>query len=279
MRLAQRLLIGVALLSLAAGPLRAQAATDARPKPSTPAQSKGKTRPNAPQTYGTSAISYVQVPASAFFPWDSSQAFTTSDFGRGQRWATANSTQDFVAPLHLPAGAQVVSLELDGNDSNAGAEVYGSFTACNFDATGCAYYPTTGSSVGGDCNVGGFICSGVAAVPGSGVLIGADLTGEGIFIDNFNGEYSLLAETSGATDGSVAIGGMLVGYILQVSPAPLTATFNDVPTNHPFFQYIEALVASGITAGCGNSNYCPDNPLTRGQMAVFLAKALGLQWQ
>jgi hypothetical protein len=67
-----------------------------------------------------------------------------------------------------------------------------------------------------------------------------------------------------------------VGYVLEVSIAPPTPTFNDVPTTHPFFQFIEALAASGITTGCGNGNYCPDAPLTRGQMAVFLAKALGL---
>lgn len=65
---------------------------------------------------------------------------------------------------------------------------------------------------------------------------------------------------------------------LPVSPAPPTASFNDVPTSHPFFQYIEALYASGITAGCqaGPPLYCPAAALTRGQMAVFLAKALGL---
>jgi hypothetical protein len=51
-----------------------------------------------------------------------------------------------------------------------------------------------------------------------------------------------------------------------------------VPTNHPFFQFVEALAASGITAGCGNGNFCPDAPLTRGQIAVFLSKALGLHW-
>ena len=63
-----------------------------------------------------------------------------------------------------------------------------------------------------------------------------------------------------------------------VSPAPATATFNDVPTNHPFFQFIEALSASGITGGCNSAPplYCPDSFVTRGQMAVFLAKALGL---
>ncbi len=64
----------------------------------------------------------------------------------------------------------------------------------------------------------------------------------------------------------------------QVSPPPATATFGDVPTDHPFFQFVEALAKSGITGGCGGGSYCPDAPLTRGQMAVFLAKALGLQW-
>lgn len=52
----------------------------------------------------------------------------------------------------------------------------------------------------------------------------------------------------------------------------------DVPTNHPFFQYIEALSASGVTGGFGNGNDCPDAPLTRWHMVVFLSKALGLQF-
>ena len=65
----------------------------------------------------------------------------------------------------------------------------------------------------------------------------------------------------------------------SVSPSPAVATFNDVPTDHPFFQFVEALVKSSITAGCGGGNFCPDAPLTRGQMAVFLAKSLGLSWE
>jgi hypothetical protein len=36
---------------------------------------------------------------------------------------------------------------------------------------------------------------------------------------------------------------------------------------------------SGITVGCGSGDYCPSSFITRGEMAVFLAKALGLQWQ
>ena len=63
-----------------------------------------------------------------------------------------------------------------------------------------------------------------------------------------------------------------------VSPAPGIASFVDVPTTSPIFQFVEALKASGITAGCDATHYCPNNPLTRGQMAVFLAAALGLHW-
>lgn len=63
-----------------------------------------------------------------------------------------------------------------------------------------------------------------------------------------------------------------------MSPPPATPTFNDVPVGDGAFQFVEALVASGVTAGCGGGNYCPDAPLTRRQMAVFLSKALGLHW-
>ena len=71
---------------------------------------------------------------------------------------------------------------------------------------------------------------------------------------------------------------MQMSWTLQVSPAPATATFGDVPTGHAFFQFIEAMAKSGITGGCGNGDFCPDTPLKRGQMAVFLAKGLGLAW-
>jgi hypothetical protein len=67
-------------------------------------------------------------------------------------------------------------------------------------------------------------------------------------------------------------------WMRQVSPAPAVQTFNDVGPGDFGFQYIEALAAAGITGGCGGNNYCPNNPLTRAQMAVFIAKALGLYW-
>ncbi len=77
----------------------------------------------------------------------------------------------------------------------------------------------------------------------------------------------------------LSLGGMRITWRRPVSPTPSAPTFADVPDSHPFSRFIEALAASGITGGCGDgSNYCPDAALTRGQMAVFLAKALGLHW-
>ena len=96
-------------------------------------------------------------------------------------------------------------------------------------------------------------------------------------VDNYLYTY-LVSIQNASLDGTTSIGAMRVFYKLQVSPAPAVASFNDVPTSDPAFQFVEALAASGITAGCGGGNYCPDASLTRRQMAVFLAKALGLQW-
>jgi hypothetical protein len=59
-------------------------------------------------------------------------------------------------------------------------------------------------------------------------------------------------------------------------PPCTTAPFGDVPCSSPFAPWVQELVARGITAGCGGSLYCPTDPVTRGQMAVFLTKTFGL---
>jgi photosystem II stability/assembly factor-like uncharacterized protein len=51
--------------------------------------------------------------------------------------------------------------------------------------------------------------------------------------------------------------------------------FLDVPANDPFYTLIGKLSARGITVGCGNGNYCPNQPVTREQMAVFIIRARG----
>jgi hypothetical protein len=73
------------------------------------------------------------------------------------------------------------------------------------------------------------------------------------------------------------------GYV----PPACTGTFTDVPCpstpEFPFSDWIEDLYARGITAGCASLpgppptiQYCPDNPVTRQEMAVFLTKSFAL---
>jgi hypothetical protein len=52
--------------------------------------------------------------------------------------------------------------------------------------------------------------------------------------------------------------------------------FGDVPPTHWAAAWIKQLVAEGITTGCGSGSYCPDAPVTRAQMAVFLVRTFNL---
>lgn len=56
-------------------------------------------------------------------------------------------------------------------------------------------------------------------------------------------------------------------------PGASGTIFTDVPAGHWAGAFIEELAAEGITSGCGPALYCPADPITRAQMAVFLLMA------
>ena len=62
----------------------------------------------------------------------------------------------------------------------------------------------------------------------------------------------------------------------DLDPAPFAAFEDTSGQTHE--ANISALAATGITAGCATepARYCPDKPVTRGQMATLLARALNL---
>jgi parallel beta-helix repeat protein len=60
---------------------------------------------------------------------------------------------------------------------------------------------------------------------------------------------------------------------LCYTPQGCAGVFGDVPCPSTFADWIEQLAAEGITGGCGGGNYCPQNPVRRDQMAVFLLKS------
>lgn len=53
-------------------------------------------------------------------------------------------------------------------------------------------------------------------------------------------------------------------------------TFSDVPPEHWAYDFISEIYNAGITAGCSQNPlmYCPDNGVTREQMAVFIIRSV-----
>jgi hypothetical protein len=54
--------------------------------------------------------------------------------------------------------------------------------------------------------------------------------------------------------------------------------FDDVPMFYWAWRQVEAVAQANITKGCSSQPplFCPDNPATRGEMAAFLVRAMGL---
>jgi hypothetical protein len=217
------------------------------------------------EAYGPGTLSTMYPPA-AFFPASSAYSYAyTGD----KITPTVNGEQHWTLPLDLPSGASMQAIDVFVVDNDASQHITVQSAQIWFPVSGSggcgSSFWTTASSVGsGQEHV-------VINNPYNFLLTGRQVCNS---VDSYT-SYLIdvfLENTNHSLSGARAV------WTRTISPAPATATFNDVPTSSPIFQFVEALAASGITAGCGGGNYCPNNPLTRGQMAVYLAKALGLHW-
>lgn len=69
---------------------------------------------------------------------------------------------------------------------------------------------------------------------------------------------------------------LLIGVMSVATVAYASHAFVDVPEDHTFHNAIAWMKESGITVGCNppaNTEYCPEDFVTRGQMAAFFARA------
>lgn len=68
----------------------------------------------------------------------------------------------------------------------------------------------------------------------------------------------------------------VVSAIMAIPIAVIAShQFDDVPADHTFHDSIGWLADTGITLGCNppaNDEFCPDDPVTRGQMSTFLQR-------
>jgi hypothetical protein len=199
--------------------------------------------------WGTAGFTIQTVGAFAFQPIDPAAVYANDT--SMNRWIVSGGSDCWAASLSLPAGAVLDHIQLDGCNTTAADNLNAELLYC---------------AVSGTCVQTDFITT--VNNPGCG---GFPSVSSPVTIDNLNAKYVLMACTPGS--GSTQLSAVKAYFQLEVSPAPDFADFNDVPTTNPYFQFVEALFHSGITVGCGGGNFCPDSPVTRGQLAVFLAKA------
>ena len=99
------------------------------------------------------------------------------------------------------------------------------------------------------------------------------LFADGITAGCGNNNYCPGAEV---TRAQMAVFLLRAKYGSGYSPPPAVGVFDDVDAGYWAVHWIEQLASEGITAGCGNGNYCPEGPVNRAQMAVFLVRTFGL---
>ncbi len=225
-------------------------------------------RAQSPEAWGTS-LGYTMIANHEFQGADPFGYRITNLDGATGSWCEGGSSAECLgyAQIEVPEHAILRGLDLWAYDASDEADLHYALIAnCDTPA--------------GQINL--ILESGDLAESGGDYHFAAEYTGPDF--DNSQCGYTLRLKF---TDGGVPPQGPAirirkarVSWTRQVSSPAGIATFDDVPTTHPFFPFIEALAKSGITGGCNAAppRYCPDAPLTRGQMAVFMAKALGLQW-
>ena len=123
--------------------------------------------------------------------------------------------------------------------------------------------------------------SGTVSIPVSGkVTVDMDGLPNRFIISIIGDPKSYPFTDAGTVSGaSYSVDGLVTveDFFLDLSgmSTEITATtFLDVPSSYWAFSYIETLAASGITTGCGLNIYCPENSVTRAQMAVFLERGI-----
>ena len=177
-----------------------------------------------------------------------------------------------LAPLPLPEGAVLDTLCLYAQDSESGAENFVRSHVVAIKQVPEGETPSlkvVGSEAFSDNSGYQKVCVALGETIRGRVDVDGDGTADPV-------AYYVHVQFPDSPN-ALGAGGVQITWRRQVSAA-FAQTFDDVPAGDPAFDEVEALARSGITAGCTQTEYCPDANLTRRQMAVFLAKALGLHW-
>ena len=208
---------------------------------------------------------FLNLNATDFTPLDSPTCGIKYVTNHAYMLAGSCTSPHSMAPVYFPAGAWVRDLTCYTYDVDAVENTGWQFQRVEYPVAGGPPSYTTIASRGIDHSAG---WSGLWA-----------LVGETFRYQNgTNAQFYYLRITLDPGNSNLRFLGCRFLWKRQITPAPASASFSDVPVGSFGFQHIEALAASGVTGGCGGGNFCPNNTLTRVEMAIFLAKALGLHY-
>ncbi len=163
----------------------------------------------------------------------------------------------------LTSNATVATTGLDPQAANNAASVQTTVDECPFDA------PMLGTAPSVPAETSGLTAS---TSSGAGHELEWSLTG-GV-ITGGQGSPTLTFQSGAAgTTMLLELLDTLGSCEVAAEPVTIAVDFTDVPFDHIFREFVNAVLRSGITGGCGGGNFCPGQGVTRGQMAVFLLKA------
>jgi len=198
--------------------------------------------------------------------------------GTGYMTPTYSATNypAYWAQIELPNGAQITSLyaRLYDNSTNA----WWRMTVTVYEADSDPGFSQLSDTEWTSSYTPGYFMLNASFATYPLIRSWADLDGDGYAGDLAYVVHFLPQGTAAEFSNNLRFWGVAIDWARTISPSPASATFPDVPTGHWAFQYVEALAASGITQGYSDGTFRPTNPVTRAQMATFLARALGLHW-
>ena len=223
-------------------------------RPSVPARRFATTR-ERPDAFGILQYTVTTVSAMSFLPSDDNDGYLTAQGALSR--AFDGGAGELYASVSIPAGAIIDYIGLESYSYCAGV-------------VGVELWEVGAGSTSG-------IATFSSSAHGYGFDINADVIGWQL-PSNTSRALAIQVELSNDCVNWPFLSWVEIWWRRAVSPAPAFPTFNDVPMSDFGYQYIEALNASGITGGCATGSFCPDSPVSRRQMAIFLSKALGLHW-
>jgi hypothetical protein len=225
------------------------------------------------------SCTFSVTPPNQNFTLEGGPGIVTVTAGAGCQWTAVSNNPDFITIISPANGSGIgigsVSYQVGISTGSArtGTMTIAGQTFTVTQETGCSFFidqtnrSFSASAATGNISVtAGEGCDWTAVSNSPGfitITAGSQGTGNGTVV------YSITANTTTSPrNGTITVAG-------QTFTVFQGAQFNDVALNHPFYTEIGKLSSRGVTLGCGAGVYCPDDIVTRQQMAAFIIRARG----